>query len=85
MLQEIWANEMALVIGLNAPKLRILQRCVHKQHTLARKGQLVVCVLLYLAVVDLGLLRAHTNNNEMRQKEVLILISLLFTTHTVEL
>ena len=85
MLQEIWANEMALVIGLNAPKLRILQRCVHKQHTLARKGQLVVCVLLYLAVVDLGLRKAHTNNNEMRQKEVLILISLLFTTHTVEL
>ena len=85
MLQEIWANEMALVIGLNAPKLRILQRCVHKQHTLARKGQLVVCLLLYLAVVDLGLRRAHTNNNEMRQKEVLILISLLFTTHTVEL
>ena len=66
---------MALVIGLNAPKLRILQRCVHKQHTLARKGQLVVCVLLYLAVVDLGLRKAHTNNNEMRQKEVLILIS----------
>ena len=26
-LQEVWANELALVIGLNAPTLRILQRC----------------------------------------------------------
>ena len=59
---------MALFIGLNTPKLRILQRCVLKEHGLVRK--LVVCSPLDFAVVDLAgpEMRLRREANEMWQE-----------------